>query len=155
TVSANAGDTDGSVSSVAFFANGVSIGTDSSSPFSISWTPSAAGSVALTAIATDNQGATTTSAAVNVTVNNPPSVNITARAGGASVPVGSATTVSANASDTDGTVSSVQFFANGTSIGTDSTSPFSVSWTPSSAGSYALTAVATDDRGATTTSATV
>ena len=80
TSAANAGDTDGTVSSVAFFANGVAIGSDATSPYSITWSP-AAGDYTLTAVATDNLGATTPSVGVLVHVtapNTPPTVSITA-----------------------------------------------------------------------------
>src|SRR6185436_17847119 len=154
TVSANASD-DGTVTQVQFFAGATPIGTDTSSPYSTSWTPAAPGSYVLTAVATDNLTATTTSAAVNITVNTAPVVNLTAPANLASFGSGVAITVSANASDTDGTVSQVQFFAGATPIGTDTSSPYSISWTPASGGAYALTAVATDNQTATTTSAAV
>src|SRR5919106_1130440 len=62
-------------------------------------------------------------------------------------------TVSATATDTDGTVASVEFRAGTTVIGTDTTSPYSVSWSNVPAGTYTLTAIARDDAGATTTSA--
>lgn len=61
--------------------------------------------------------------------------------------------LAASASDSDGTVSSVEFRANGTLVGTDTSSPYSYSWTNVPAGSYSLTAVAVDDDGARTTSA--
>ena len=44
---------------------------------------------------------------------------------------------------------SVAFFANGTPLGTGTTSPYSVPWADVAAGSYTLTAVATDNIGAT------
>src|SRR5262249_29133986 len=122
---------------------------------SISWTPGAPGSFSLTAVATDNLGATTTSAAVSVTADSAPTVSITAPAGGATISSPPAITVSANAADSDGTITQVQFSANGSPIGTDSTSPYSISWAPAQSGSYALTAFATDNQGATTTSAVV
>lgn len=46
-----------------------------------------------------------------------------------------------------GTVSQVEFFANGVSIGTDNTAPYSLNWTIPSNGNYALVAVATDNDG--------
>jgi hypothetical protein len=50
----------------------------------------------------------------------------------------------------------VQFFANGTSAGPAiATPPYRVQWTPNSEGIYRLTAVATDNAGASTTSPTV
>ena len=44
------------------------VGTDASAPYSVSWTGGTAGTYALTAVATDKLGATTTSAAVSVTI---------------------------------------------------------------------------------------
>src|SRR5688572_30184616 len=71
TVSANAGDTEAPVSSVAFYQNGNLIAQDNGSPFSVAWTNVAAGIYTLTAVATDSDGLTTTSAPVHVTVTNP------------------------------------------------------------------------------------
>ncbi|WP_454829557.1 glycosyl hydrolase family 18 protein [Pseudoxanthomonas wuyuanensis] len=87
--------------------------------------------------------------------NQPPSVALTAPVNGASFASGANISVSANASDSDGNVTQVQFFRGGTSLGIDSSAPYSVTWSNAAAGSYALTAVATDSNGATTTSATV
>ncbi len=88
----------------------------------------------------------------------PPTVNITAPLNGASIVAGTTITISANAADSDGTVSSVTFFVGGTTqIGTpDTTSPYSVSWTvPVAPASHSLTARALDNGGATTTSVAV
>src|SRR5207244_5513764 len=120
----------------------------------------AACSYSLTAAATDNHGATTTSATVAITVtppppNIPPSVSRPTPAGGASVASGTAITVSATASDADGSVTSVAFFANGTPIGTEIGRASSRGWTPAAAGSYSLTETATDNQGATPTAAPV
>jgi hypothetical protein len=71
TIQANAADADGTVTQVAFYNGTTLLGTDTSSPYSYSWTGVQAGSYTLTARATDNGGATTTSAAVNITVSNP------------------------------------------------------------------------------------
>jgi hypothetical protein len=62
-------DTDGSVSRVDFYANGSLIGTDTAAPFSFTWSNVSAGSYSITAIATDNDGASTTSGPVSITVN--------------------------------------------------------------------------------------
>lgn len=86
--------------------------------------------------------------------NPPPTVALTAPANGATFNAGANITVSANAADANGTVTQVQFFRGATSLGTDTTSPYSVTWTNAAAGNYAITAVATDNAGATTTSAT-
>jgi len=87
--------------------------------------------------------------------NQPPSVNLTSPAAGASFTAGSSITVSANASDSDGSISKVEFFRGGTSLGIDTSAPYSVSWTNASAGSHTFKAVATDNNNAVTSSATV
>ena len=51
--------------------------------------------------------------------------------------------MSANAADANGSVTQVQFFRGTTSLGTDTSSPYSVTWTNAAAGSYAIKAVAT------------
>jgi hypothetical protein len=86
--------------------------------------------------------------------NTPPSVSIASPADGSSVTLGQAVTVTADASDAEGSVTRVEFFANGTSIGV-TTGPFTLAWTPSFPGNYALTAEATDNGNLTKTSAPV
>ena len=87
--------------------------------------------------------------------NLPPVVALTSPGDGASYPVGSTITVSAQASDSDGRVSKVEFFRGETSLGTDTSAPYGLNWTAASAGNYVLQAVATDNLGASTPSATV
>ena len=158
TVSANAADSDGTITQVQFFDGATLIGTDTTAPYSISWTNAAVGSHSITARATDNSSATTTSAAVSITVtatNVVPTVSVTSPAAGASFVQGNAITVSANAADSDGTITQVQFFDGATLIGTDTTAPYSISWTNAAVGSHSITARATDNSSATTTSVAV
>lgn len=88
-----------------------------------------------------------------VSGNQPPTVTLTAPANGAAVTTGSTVTISANASDGDGNISKVEFFRDTTLVGTDTSAPYSVNWTVSTAGTYAIKAVATDNGGLATTSA--
>jgi hypothetical protein len=162
TVSANANDDHG-VTQVQFFDNGTSIGTDTngSDGWSVSWdtTKVGDGNHTLTAKATDTANQTTTSADVGVTVSNtatdnPPSVSITAPKTGDEVR--GTVNVTASASDDHG-VTQVQFFDEGTPIGTDTNGSdgWSVSWdtTTVTDGSHTLTAIATDTASQTATSA--
>nr|WP_310096142.1 glycosyl hydrolase family 18 protein [Pseudoxanthomonas sacheonensis] len=87
--------------------------------------------------------------------NQSPTVALTSPANNATYSAGATIAVSANAADSDGTVTQVQFFRGTTSLGIDTSAPYSVSWTNAAAGSYALKAVATDNAGATGTSALV
>ena len=71
TVSANAADSDGSIARVEFYDGATLIGSDTSAPYSVAWSGAAAGPHTITARAVDNAAATTTSAAVVVSVNAP------------------------------------------------------------------------------------
>jgi chitinase/chitodextrinase len=224
TINATASD-NGSVAKVDFYNGTTLLGTDTSSPYSFSWTNVAAGTYSLTTQATDNQGAVGTSGIVSITVNgsggctapqyvenggyvagsrvknvgnqyecrpwpnsgwcngqaaayapgtgsawadawtlvgpcsgnngNAPAVSITSPTNGATFPtVGQVITISATASDSDGTVTKVEFFAGGSKIGEDTSSPYSIAWT-STSGFHSLTAKATDNSANTTTSAAV
>jgi hypothetical protein len=75
-INATAADNNGTVTQVAFYNGTTLLGTDTSSPYSFTWSNVGAGSYALTARATDNAGATTTSATVNITVNNPSTIPV-------------------------------------------------------------------------------
>src|SRR5436853_3557812 len=72
------------------------------------------------------------------------SVTMTAPANGASFTAPAAVTLSATATPPSGyTISKVEFFQGTTLIGTDTSSPYSISWTNVAQGSYTLTAKAT------------
>jgi RHS repeat-associated protein len=169
TVNAVASDSDGTISAVTFNVwevNTVNLaGTTTvtvapySAVFSVSPTP---GNVCpcfytIEAIAYDNQGVASPSALISVLVgfNTPPSVSITSPAANAVLSAPATTTVSAQATDVDDSVTQVAFYANGLPIGVSTTAPFSVPWTNVQQGNYLLTAVATNTFGASTASAPV
>ncbi|HKQ39172.1 MAG TPA: CHRD domain-containing protein [Verrucomicrobiae bacterium] len=70
TLSANANDPDGTIASVEFFDGSNSLGSDASFPYSVN-ADFALGPHTLTAVATDNTGAQTPSAPVNITITSP------------------------------------------------------------------------------------
>ena len=89
--------------------------------------------------------------------NAPPQVAITSPTNGATFIAPWTGTIQAAASDADGTLTKVDFFAGMTLLGTvdnPSANP-SLTVTKLAAGSYMLTAVATDNGGASSTSAGV
>jgi glucose/arabinose dehydrogenase len=86
--------------------------------------------------------------------NTPPSVSITNPANNASFVAPAIVTIQADASDPDGSVTNVQFFDGATSLGIAPSSPYGIS-ANLALGSHTLTAVASDNLGATTTSAPV
>ncbi len=159
TINATALDSDGSISKVEFYNGNTLLGSDNSTPYSYSWTNVAAGTYSLKTIATDDVGATGTSTIITVTVtspNTPPTVSITSPSNNAVINGTPATIVlTANAADANGTISKVEFYRDTVLLGSDNTAPYSFSWTNVSAGTYSLTAVATDNGGASTTSSPI
>ncbi|MFZ6012436.1 MAG: Ig-like domain-containing protein, partial [Bacteroidota bacterium] len=270
TIDATATD-NGSVAKVEFFNGATKLGEDLASPYTFNWANVAAGGYSLTAVATDNLGATTTSTAVSITVSgggsgcsgngpyapgtstpdyswqatntaNPtvtfipgspiagstmailyykigpggyvglimdaagsnftksftaaaganvsiyftyrvgdtgiernssatphnfivaqcggggnvsPTVSITSPANGATFTAPANLTINANAADSDGTISKVEFFQGATLLGTDTSSPYSFAWNNVASGNYSITAKATDNANAVTTSSVV
>ena len=84
-----------------------------------------------------------------------PTVAISSPAVGAAFTTGANITIEATAADANGFIASVAFYRGTTLIGTDDAAPFSVTWSSVAAGSYSLTAIATDNDGTTTTSSAV
>lgn len=217
TITANATD-NGSIAKTAFYHGTTLIGEDTSSPYSFTWSNVPAGPYVLTAVATDNEGATGTSAAVTITVtggtdgcasvpawdaaavytkdmevkyngvryrakwwtqnenpethsgesgvwlnvapcgtsnNGTPVATITAPASGSAFTAPASVGITATATDSDGTIAKVEFYNGGTKLGEDTSSPYSFTWSNVAAGTYAITAVATDNTGAAGTSAVV
>ncbi len=154
-LAATASDSDGSISKVEFFQGSTLLGTDTTSPYSFTWSNVPAGNYVLTAKATDNKGIATTSTAVNVTVDTAPAVSLTAPANNAVFLPPANVTITASASDAEGTVAKVDFFDGSTLAGTATAAPFSVTLANLAAGTHALTARATDNLGLSTTSAAV
>src|ERR1043166_1015320 len=149
------------VQSVQFKLDGANLGAaDTTAPYAIQWDTRTTTNAAhtLTAVARDALGVEYSSDAVTVTVFNdktPPSVALTAPAGGAFVK--DTITVSASASDNVGVVG-VRFLVDGAQIGTEDTAaPYSVSWNTAGVadGTHTLTAVARDAAGNSATSAAV
>jgi hypothetical protein len=85
--------------------------------------------------------------------NLPPTISLTAPANNTSVNAPASISIAATAADADGTVSKVDFYAGTTLLGTDVTVPYTYTWTNVAAGNYTITAKATDNAGASTTSA--
>ncbi len=155
TIEAEAADEDGSVTNVAFWRDGVFLGDVATPPYTFTWTDVAAGTYDLYVVATDNEGDTTTSEIVPVTVNALPTVTLNQPAEGDVYTLPSDIDLRAVADDDDGSVAKVAFYADSTLLGEVTASPFSMTWSDAVSGTYAITAVATDDRGGETRSDTV
>lgn len=155
-LSADASDSDGTVSAVEFFVDGSSVGSDTSAPYSVDWTATL-GSHAIHAIATDNDDQSTQSATSGIEVsepNNPPSVSLDAPVDGSSYEEGVSVSLSASAGDDEGPVSRVEFYVGGQKVGEDASAPYSYGWT-AEAGEHEVFARAYDSADAWTDSAAV
>lgn len=160
-LAAIASDADGLVSAVEYRLNdsggGALIGRATSPPFSAVWAAPSAGSYAIVAVASDDRGAKTISIPVHVTIdaNVPPSVSIVAPDPNSVYTAPATIAMSASASDVDGSIVKVDFLVGTTLVGSATAAPYSSAWSNVAAGSYVLTARATDNHGATAVSAAV
>src|SRR5688500_13782657 len=153
---ASASDSNG-IQSVAFSLDGAPLSTDTTSPYACSFasTKLSNGTHKLTAVASDALGATTTREVSftvdNTTATNPgPTLAFTSPANGATLKDQAACATSAT--DSNG-VAQVQYFLNDKLFRTEKVAPYTCEfWTKNYAdGAYVLKAVATDTKGATST----
>jgi hypothetical protein len=119
--------------------------TIKATPFSAPAGAGAAGSPLSVGFNVINTGVVSTSSSIQVSITNP--IN------GASQAAPGYYVIRTNTSDSSGSISSVSFYANGKLIGTADALPFMMAWENASAGSYTLTAVATDGKGSKTSPA--
>lgn len=101
-----------------------------------------AGQRRLNFVEADGQGVSPTSK---------PKVTITSPAPGDDLEPGEIA-VTADAGDAENTITQVEFFVDGASIGIDTEAPYEVTWTAAEERRYQLTAVATNDLGVSATS---
>ena len=92
---------------------------------------------------------------VSVQNDSAPGVTLTQPANGATFAAPATVNLAATASDSDGTVTKVEFFNGTTKLGEDTTTPYGFTWSGVAAGTYTVTARATDNLGVSTTSAPV
>ena len=156
-LAASATASSGTLTKVVFYRGATVIGTATTPPYTVTWSTSTVGSYSLTAKATDSSGAITTSGAIPIKVvaNQSPTVVLTVPAANQSYKAPAIVVLTANATDADGTIAKVVFYRGTTVIGTATTAPYTVTWSSAAAGSYSLTAKATDNNGKVTTSAAI
>lgn len=148
---------------VEFFVNGTPVSSvpvsGAQATASYTWTPSGSGSFTVSARAVDNGGnhgaghpaGTLTSGArsdITIRVNQKPWVNLTSPYNGLIVAGPSGyVPLAVTAGDADGSVSRVEYFANGNLVATATSAPFSAGWSGAPAGTYLITARVVDNEG--------
>ena len=143
------------VSRVELWLDSVLVGTATSAPYNFTWTTTAAANGAHTLLskAYDVNGDVGSSSPVSVTVNNVAPVNlllsIVSPSNGGTVPKGQKVTISALATDS-ATITKVQFFVDGSMIGSVTNAPYGYSWkVPNKKGTHTIKAQAFDSAGNT------
>jgi len=155
---ANASDPENQLSRVEFYSGTTLRGTDTTAPYTFSWSNVSAGTYSLTAKAFDAAGNQATSAAIAVTVTGPngaPTVALTSPAPGTSITAPATISLTATASDPENQLTKVEFLNGTTVLATDTTGPYTWTWSNVAAGTYSLTAKAYDSAGAIATSSAV
>ena len=150
---ANTTDPDGAVRRVEFYVDNTRLGEDSVAPFAFVWTNAPAGAHVVRARAIDDRLGITLSLPVAFSVSNSlPIVALTSPTNNSDVLLPKDIFLEATASDSDGQIVRVEFFANGTRLGEDGSPPYQFAWINPRSGAYTLTARAADDAGASVSS---
>jgi hypothetical protein len=87
--------------------------------------------------------------------DDPPSVRLTSPSAGAIFRAPATVTLTASATDPEGRLAKVEFYVGSTRLGTDTSAPYTFTWSASTVGTFALTAVAYDAAGNRATSPSV
>jgi hypothetical protein len=87
--------------------------------------------------------------------NAPPTVSVTSPVLNSTYNMTASITISADAADTDGLISKVEFYNDTTRLAELTTTPYNFTWNNPLAGSYSITAKAFDNEGASTTSSPI
>ena len=150
-------DSDGVVREVEFYSGSTLLHTETVAPYGYSWKNVPVGNYTVTAKATDDSGYFTISAPVNISVvpNTPPVVSIIKPANNQTYTDPAYIHFEAKASDAGGRIIRVEFYNGTTLLRTEYKSPYTHNWKNVPAGTYTITAVATDNFGTQTTSAPV
>jgi len=161
TVEATATDADGFITRVEFYSGNTKLGEATSLPYSYAWKNVMAGTYSVHAVATDNSGSKTASEAVTVivekstqTVNQLPviSVQYTTRGKSGKPKKNDSVVLTASAYDPDGTILNVEFKSGDATLAVVNTPPYNYTIQDIDTGTYIITAIATDNRFASTVS---
>ncbi|MFX1678909.1 Ig-like domain-containing protein [Mitsuaria sp. CC2] len=157
-LAAAASDSDSSgIARVEYYSTaGPHIATATAAPYEFMWPGIPSGTHGVVARAVDTDGGMTTSAPMVFRVNALPSATVASPANNQVFAGPTASiAISAGASDGDGSVQRVEFYANGSHIGTSSSAPFAMTWSSVGAGGYTIVARAVDNDGGVRDSAGV
>lgn len=157
-IEASASDANGTIAKVDFYRGNILLGTDNTAPYTHTITGTLADEeYNVKAIATDNDGFTTSSEMIHIEIgdNQAPIVLITAPSNEGSYATGDEVTIVVSASDSDGYITKVEFYDGNVKLGQDNTFPYEYTISNLSVGPHDFTALAYDSNGASVVSSTV
>lgn len=132
---------------VEFWLDNVFIAQDTTPPYEMDWTVGDHyGYHTLVARVHDVAGVFADSTAVDFDLVIPPAITITSPAPAANITVGTATPITTLVTPGNNPISEVRFYVNSTFVGTDSTSPYSFTWNPTTPGAHQISAFVIDER---------
>lgn len=147
-----------SIKKVRFYNGTIHLHTEDVFPYGFLWDNVPVGIYTLTAKAYDNKGQMITSNVIKVAVvdeNVPPVVSMASPINDTTYSSAATIRLIANAKDPNDRISKVEFYSGTTLLRTEYIYPYTYTWTNVQPGSYTITAKATDDKGLSTTSASV
>jgi len=152
-IGVDAWDDDGTVEKVTFYSDNNWIGRDETPPYEFSWQDVGPGNYKIFAMAHDNNDLTTKSMVLSISVaaqssNLEPKITLTAPGDASEFTLGTNIVLKADASDSDGTVSKVDFYSDGKKLASDAAAPYEHTWAGAEVGDHEVYAVATDNNGA-------
>jgi hypothetical protein len=134
----------GTISKIAWAVDGVTIGEDTTAPWSLNWI-TVEGAHTITAVATDDKGKESQPAVVIVNVNPAGShLNITSPASNSVFTAPASIAIDVTATDDSTTITKVEFFNGAAKLGEDAAAPYTFTWANIAAGKYTLQAKATN-----------
>jgi photosystem II stability/assembly factor-like uncharacterized protein len=142
------------IKKVEFFNGNELLGTDTLPPYQFEWKNIDPGNYEIYARVTDSLGNTAYSGKINIQViaSLLPEVAITAPENGEQFEYNSTIEIVADASDPDGQIINVEFFANDTKLGEKTDGTFSFTWENVTDGVYLITVKVTDNTNQSVTS---
>jgi len=162
TIEAHATDSDGTIAKVEFYNGQVRLGEVTKAPYLFKWKNVPEGNYLITAVATDNNNARTVSDPVTIVVNKSasrnnqsPFVKIKSPDKGKVFKKSESIILEAEASDSDGTISKIEFMIGDKVIAVLTEAPWIFNWQNADTGQFLVTAIATDNLGAVSQSSEV
>jgi hypothetical protein len=146
-INGTATDSDDAIAKIEVHGDGRRLGVFTNSPFTLTWSNVPPGKHWLVARASDVFGASSSASVEFSVTNQAPHVSITSPENGAKFPAQSSVTINANATDPDGYIRYVSFYAGSRFLGLATQSPYTIVWKHVPKGTYELKAVAVDRYG--------